>query len=422
MPPAESSIVHRGYRTELDPTRVQVAAFLKHAGTSRWTFNWGLQRKIETYRATGRTPTRFDLEKELVVRKQTDLPWLRQVSKCARQEALRDLDVAFAAFYRSWRHGRKSGFPRFKRRRLTAASFRFSGDNVKVEAGRIWLPRIGWVRLKEDGYLPVVGVHLVAATVAGRAGRWFVGLTVGRDVPDPPPSRGPVVGLDVGIAHLVTLSDGTMFESPREFGHYAARLRRAQRSMSRKKRGSANWRKSARTVAQVHMRIANVRADRTHKITTELTRTKSLIVVEDFRAQALGRNRCLSRALWNASLGELLRQLSYKAKWRGGAVQIAPLFFPSTKRCSSCGVVGPALPLAHRTFTCAACDFTLDRDVNAARNLCQLAASPADSNACGEDVRPYLAAALDEAGTAIGGGRSSWKTKVTTTSRVDTMR
>jgi putative transposase len=387
---------------------MQIAAFVRHAGTSRWTFNWGLQRKIETYRG-GRTATRFDLEKELVVRRRTDLPWLGDVSKCMRQEALKDLDVAFSRFYRSLRSGKKSGFPHYKKRRLTSSSFRFSGEAVKVESTRIRLARIGWVRLKEAGYLPIGGVHVVGATVSERAGRWFISVTVGREVPLAPPHRGPVVGLDVGISRLVTLSDGTMFAPPREFDRFQVRLRRAQRSMCRKKRGGANWRKSARAVARIHMRIANVRADRTHKITTELTRTKSVIVVEDFRAQALGRNRSVSRALWNAGLAELLRQLTYKAAWRGGKVQVAPMFFPSTKRCSSCGAVGPGLPLSQRTFTCAACGFVLDRDVNAARNLSQLAASPADSNACGEGIRPYLAAALYEAGTAPGGGRSSWK-------------
>ncbi len=326
-----------------------------------------------------------------------------------RQEALKDLDFAFARFYRSLRSGQKSGFPRYKKRRLTSLSFRFSGDALKVDSRRMRLPRIGWVRLKEADYLPVGGVHLVAATVSERAGRWFISLTVGRDVPLAPPNRGSVVALDVGISRLVTLSDGTMFAPPREFDRFRARLRRAQRSMCRKQKGGANWRRSARTVARLHMRIADVRADRTHKITTELTRTKSLIVVEDFRAQALGRNRRLSRALWNAGLAELLRQLTYKAAWRGGTIQVAPLFFPSTKRCSGCGQVGQELPLSQRTFTCAPCGFALDRDVNAARNLCQLAASPTDSNACGEDIRPYFAAALGEAGTALGGGRSSWK-------------
>jgi len=408
MRPPEPSVVYRGYRTELDPTRMQVAAFLKHAGTSRWTFNWGLQRKIETYR-DGKTATRFDLEKELAARKQTDLQWLGDVSKCARQEALRDLDFAFGTFYRSLHGGRKTGFPKFKKRRLTATSFRFSGDAVKVERTRIRLPRIGWVRLKEAEYLPTGGVHLVAATVSERAGRWFIGLTVGHEVLSPPPNRGPIAGLDVGVARLATLSDGTTFDPHGEFGRLKARLRRTQRSMCRRRRGSANWRKSARAVARIQMRIANVRADRTHKITTELTRTKSLIVVEDFRAQALGRNRRMSHALWNAGLAELLRQLTYKAKWRGGSVVVAPMFFPSTKRCSSCGSVGPEVPLAQRLFICAACGLEMDRDENAAKNLSQLAASPADSNACGEDVRPYLAAVLVEAGTAFGGGRSSWK-------------
>lgn len=185
---------------------------------------------------------------------------------------------------------------------------------------------------------------------------------------------------------------------------------RAQRAQARRKKGSRNWKKAVRRVAVLHAQIRDRRHDRLHKLTTELTRTKSLIVVEDFQAKALSRNRSVAGSLWDAAPGELVRQLSYKSKWRGGGVLVAPLFFPSTKQCSACGWLAADMPLDRRVFRCDRCGLEMDRDLNAAKNLVALAASPADSNACGEDVTPYLAAVLVEAGTVNeDGGRSSWK-------------
>jgi putative transposase len=402
--------IFRGYKTELDPTRDQVVLFMKHLGTARWAYNWGLQRKIETYRATGKTITRFDLEKELTRLKRADASWLFEVSRKVPSEALKDLETAFQRFFRG-RHGAKRyGFPRYKARRERLGSFRNPGDSIKVSESHIWLPRIGWVRLKEHGYLPASGVHLVAATVSERAGRWFVGLTVSYPAARPLPHLGPVVGLDVGLMNLAVLSDGTTHPRVRSFRASEKQLRRAQRAQSRRTKGSDNWKKAVRRVAVVHARIRDQRRDRLHKLTTELTRTKSLIVVEDFQAKALSRNRSISGSMWDAAPGEFLRQLADKSRWNGGRILVAPLFFPSTKLCSNCGWLASEVPLNQRVFRCGRCGVEVDRDLNAAKNLAGLAASPADSNACGEDVTPYLAAVLVEAGTvADDGGRSSWK-------------
>jgi putative transposase len=402
--------IFRGYKTELNPNRDQVALFTKHSGTARWTYNWGLQRKVEMYRATGKTLTRFDLERELVRRKRSDSPWLAQVSSDVPSEALKDLDVAFQRFFRGRRGSRRYGFPQYKARRERFGSFRFAGEGVKVADSCIWLPRIGWVRLKEYGYLPTGDVHLVAATVSERAGRWFVGLTVSYLETRPARHGGPVVGLDLGLINLAVLSDGTAYSRVHSFRRSENRLRRAQRAQARRKKGSRNWRKAVRRVARLHARIRDYRHDGLHKLTTELTRTKSLIVVEDFQTKALSRNRSLSGSLWDAAPSELLRQLSYKARWRGGSILVAPLFFPSSKLCSRCGWLAAEITLSQRAFRCERCGLEMDRDLNAAKNLEALAASPADSNACGEDVSPYHAAILVESGTVnADGGRSSWK-------------
>jgi putative transposase len=400
----------RGYKTELDPSRSQIDLFMKHSGTARWTFNWGLQRKIETYLTTGKTLTRFDLEKELAQRKRSDSLWLAQVSCRVPIEALKDLETAFQRFFRGRRQGRRYGFPHYKARHERIGSFRFTGDAIKVRRSHIWLPRIGWVRLKEHGYLPTIGEHFVAATVSKRAGRWFVGLTVRYAAASPAPHEGQVVGLDLGLVNIAVLSDGTAYPRIHSLRPHENQLRRAQRAQARRKKGSRNWEKAVHRVAALHARIRDRRHDQLHKLTTELTRTKSLIVVEDFQTKALSRNRSVSGSLWDAAPGEFLRQLSYKSKWRGGNILVAPLFFPSSKLCSRCGWLAAEMPLNQRAFRCERCGLELDRDLNAAKNLEALAASPADRNACGEDVTPCHAAVLVETGTVnADGGRSSWK-------------
>ncbi|MDP9282323.1 MAG: transposase [Chloroflexota bacterium] len=399
--------LYRGYRTELDPTRSQLELLRKFGGTARWTYNWGLQRKIEAYRAAGVVPTRFDLEKELVRLKRDDSPWLKEISKCVPQEALKDLEAAFQNFYRSLRGGRTCGFPRFKARRKSGTCFRIGGEALKITTTHIWLARIGWVRLKERGYLPTSEVHYVAVTVRERADKWFVGVTVGRPMPAVALHSGPSAGLDVGLLHLATLSDGTVYDSPRSLRRFDRRLRHADRALSRKQPGSRNWNRARLQLARLHLRVANIRLDANHKITTEVTRAKSLIVIEDFQTANLKRNKRVSRAFHDAAISQFLRQLPYKSQWRGGSVQVAPQFFPSTRMCSACGWINKSMSLAERTYRCDRCGLTIDRDINAAKNLHALAASPADSHACREDVSPYLVAVLDEAGTAdYGGGRS----------------
>lgn len=247
----------------------------------------------------------------------------------------------------------------------------------------------------------------MSVTVSERAGRWFVGLRVSRAIAGPPANKGPAVGLDVGLLHLATLSDGTVCDSPRALRRFTRRLRRASKALSRKTVGSSNWNKSRRRLARLHLRVENIRSDSTHKITTEVTRAKSLIVIEDFKTRNLSGNKRLAKSFQDVAISEFIRQLEYKSRWRGGSVLRAPPFFPSTKTCSRCGWIADELPLRDRTYRCQRCGLTLDRDVNAAKNLRALAASPADSNACGEDVRPCRAAVFAEAGTVDhDGGRA----------------
>jgi len=201
-----SAKVKRAHKTELKPNAGQRGALAKHAGSARFAYNWGLARKIESYRLTGKSPTAIDLHRELNSLEKSTYPWLYEVSKCAPQEALRDLDRAYANFFRRSRlkvkgeYKRKVGFPRFKSRRNGSGSFRLQGP-IQVEDGRVKLPRLGWMRLHEKGYLPRESdsLHIFSATVSEKAGRWFCSLQVEEERPEPERPSGPAIGIDLGV-------------------------------------------------------------------------------------------------------------------------------------------------------------------------------------------------------------------------------
>jgi len=378
------STILRAYKTELDPTCKQVRLLLQHAGAARWAFNWGLRKKIEAYKETGKSPSAIDLHRELNLLKKLPIeeggiPWMYESSKCAPQEKLRDLDKSYKNFFRRCKSGAKrKGFPRFKSRKKGVGSFRLTGS-VRPSATCIQLPVIGEVKLKEHGYFPIEGVKILSATISEAAGRWYVSLQVEKEHQ---PHKYPfehLVGVDVGIKHIAITSDGEVFENPHALVGLQSILRVRQKAVSRKKKGSHNRRKAVHRLAVLHARIANVRKDAIHKMTSSIAKSASVVVIESLNVVGMLKNHCLARSLSDASLGEIHRQLRYKMKWAGGEVREADRFYPSSKRCSKCGQVKQELSLSERTYQCEnpECLNVEDRDFNAALNLKALAASSA---------------------------------------------
>jgi putative transposase len=364
--------VNRAYRYELDPNVQQRILLAKHAGAARFAYNWGLARRIELHWQTGKTTNAIEQHRELNRLKKTEYPWLYEVSKCAPQEALRDLDRAFANFFRGLKEGRKVGFPQF-RKKGRDDRFRLTGA-IRVVGRAVQLPRLGRIRLKEE---PQVQGRILSATVNREADRWYVSLTVEADLPDPEPGRGPVVGVDVGLHHFATVvgDDGTVakIEAPRPLERSLRLLRRRQRQHSRKQRGSKNRRKSARWLARLHRRVRNIRRDFLHQLTTHLAKTKSVIVVEDLNVNGLLQNPYLARHIADSGWSEVRRMLAYKCTWYGSRLVVADRYYPSSKTCSACGHVLEALSLDVREWDCPVCGAHHDRDVNAARNLLAMA-------------------------------------------------
>ncbi|MFX0079169.1 MAG: RNA-guided endonuclease InsQ/TnpB family protein [Candidatus Hermodarchaeota archaeon] len=369
--------IHRGYRYELDPNNRQRTLLAKHAGCARFAYNWGLEQRIRLfYQQRGRFTNAIQQYRELSQLKKTQFTWMREVSKCAPQEALRDLDKAFENFWRGRKKRFKVGFPKFKRKGRHEG-FRLYGV-IRVFEKAVQLPRLGRLRLKEK---PQIQGRIISATVSRKADRWFVSICVERKITVPRPINGPRIGVDLGIRSLATLSDGTKIKNPQAFTKKLRKLKRLSQQVSRKKKGSHNQRKAIIRLARLYWRISNIRMDVIHKLTTYLAKNHSQIVIEDLCVKGLMKNKRLSRAIADVGFYEFRRQLEYKTRWYGSEVIIISQFFPSSKRCSQCGHTKNEFSLSERVFKCDNCGLQLDRDKNAANNL--VAASWAETiNAC----------------------------------------
>jgi len=397
-------IILRAFKTELDLNNIQKTACARHAGAARWAYNWGLARKMEAYQKGEKVPSAIDLHRELNVLKKGELSWMYEVSKCAPQEALRNLDQAYAHFFRrvkAKKAGKRIqvGFPKFKSKKNGLGSFRLTGV-IHIFNKAIQLPHLGRLRMKEHGYLPVESVHILNATVSEQAGHWFVSVQVEMEIPDSKATYRPVAGVDLGILALATISDGTRIENPRALKGSLRRLKRLQRVVSRRQKGSANREKAVRQLSRAHLRVANVRKNALHQVTSQLAKTKSVVALEDLNVSRMVQNHHLAQAIADVGFYEFRRQMMYKGQWYGCQVILADPFFPSSKRCSQCGHIQATLDLGTRVYICELCGLMIDRDLNAAINLEQLTTgSSPERYACREDVSPGYQAVLVEAGT-----------------------
>ncbi len=421
---ARIAAVHQALRFALDPTLGQRRDLARHAGASRYAYNWGLARLKACLDARHagdtavRLPSAMSLHKEWNRWKKgpDGIPWWHEVGKCAAQEALRDMERGLRAFWDS-RTGKRPGpkirFPRFKKKGRSRDSFRLTGA-IHLHPRAVTLPRIGTVRLLEDAArwverIEAGSVRVTSATVSREADRWFVALAVEAERPIlAHPEAGDTIGVDLGVLALATLSDGTVIPGPKALRRGLLRLRRLSRAHARKRRGSRNRARAARRLARHHAKVAAVRRDHLHKLTTRLAKTHGRIVVEDLNVKGMLGNRRLARALSDAGFYEFRRQLTYKCRWYGCELVVADRWYPSSKTCSGCGAVKPELSLSERTYRCQSCGVVLDRDLNAAINLAGWAhpavtASAAETlTACGADRKTGPGPAGGwEAGTGI---------------------
>jgi IS605 OrfB family transposase len=423
-------IIHQAYRFALDPTPKQVRALASHVGASRAAYNWALasimarisQREAErSYGFGGDDLTPFgswslpSLRKRWNQVKADVAPWWAENSKEAYASGIRNLVRGLDA-WRDSKAGKRKGppvrFPRFKSKRHGAVSCTFTTGVIRIESDRrhITLPRLGALRLHESARklarrIEAGTARILSATVKREGGRWFVSFACEVDkAMRTPVQPDAVVGVDVGINRLAVLSTGETIVNPRHLAGASRRLRRSCRRMSRRQgpdrrtgqKASNRWKRAVARVGHTHARIANLRRDGLHKLTTRLAAEFGTVVVEQLNVAGMLRNRRLAKAISDCGFGVIRQQLTYKTEWNGGRLVMADRWFPSSKTCSGCGAVKAKLTLSERTYTCITCGIVLDRDLNAARNLAALAATVAGSgsetlNGRGADQKTLLA-------------------------------
>jgi len=367
----------RGFQYRFYPSPAQRIALAKTFGCARYVYNWALDLRSTAWRA-GQERIGYAATDRALTRLKTEpaTAWLNEVSSVPTQQALRHLQTAFVNF---WENG--AAYPSFKRRddRQSAAFTRsgFQWDGSALKLAKIGKLKIRWSR-HFSGDPSTVDVSRT------RSGRYYVSFRVDEPLPAMPEASGQI-GIDLGLTAFAAFSDGSKHRAPRPLRRKMAQLKRAQKALSRKRKGSSNRKKARVRVARIHQKISDIRRDDLHQLTTRLVRENQTIVIEDLNVRGMMANHTLAGAIGDSGWGEFARQLAYKCEWHGRVLIRIDRFYPSSKICSACGFQHDAMPLDVREWPCPACGVTHDRDVNAARNV--LAAGLAVI-ACGGSVRP----------------------------------
>ncbi|CAM5491589.1 transposase [Streptomyces avidinii] len=375
----EPGTQQRVYRYRFYPTDTQAEQLLRTFGACRWVYNEGLALRVKAWEEYRLNLGFAESSRALTGwRRAPETSWLQDVSSTVLQQSLRHLDSAFARFFKG-----TAKFPKPKRKHRSRDSatyvrtgFRWHEDPERPGTGLIALAKqtepldVRWSRPLPSGDTPVK-----LTVTRDRAGRFFLYCLVEERIPQLPTAFAPgtdapkAVGIDLGLAALVTLDDGSTVDHPRLLKKYAKKLARLQRELHRKQKGSSNRGKVREKIARLYALISDARKDGLDQLTTRLVRENQVLVVEDLAVVNLLRTKKLRNAMTDASWGALLEMLRYKAAWYGRTVVVVDRYFPSTRRCSVCHTKGERLGLSVRSWTCGACGAVHDRDGNAAVNL-----------------------------------------------------
>lgn len=377
---------HQGFVYKLRPTETQLELLKQFGGAKRFVYNYFLALAREVYNQDKRHLSYNEMAKILTQLKQTDeFSWLKDMPAQALQQGLKDLETAYKNFFDKLKNGeipknpdgslqkRKDGqvkcSPRFKRKSDFSDTFRYP-QYIKVEGNRIWLPKIGWVRFHKSR--DIVGT-ICSATVSQRPSGWYVSVlceTPDIKVPEPVElTEENSVGIDVGVSSLVVASDGYTVLSLNAYRKLDKKLKREQRKLSKKCKGSRNYFKQQYKIARLHERITNMREDYAQKITSLLISDNQAVFAEDLNIQGMMKNHNLAKSIADASMGMLLEMLEWKAKRNFKTFHKIDRWYPSSKTCSCCGYKLDELKLSVREWTCSDCKTVHDRDRNAAINI-----------------------------------------------------
>ncbi|MFC8516394.1 RNA-guided endonuclease InsQ/TnpB family protein [Streptomyces sp. NPDC057257] len=381
------------YAFRLYPDAAQQAALARAFGCARVVFNDAVRAREDARRAGLPFPTAGQLSRTLITeaKRTKERCWLSEVSAVVLQQSLRDAEAAYRNFFscrKGTRTGAKAGSPRFKSRKDTRQSIRFTA-NARWSItghGHLNLPKIGAVKVTWSRKLPSTPTSVTV--VKDAAGRYFASFVIDTD-PATDAMRMPesdrTVGIDLGLTHFAVLSDGTKIDSPRFLRRAEKKLKKAHQELSRKQKGSKNRAKARLKVARAHAKVADARREFHHQLSTRLISENQGIAVEDLSVAGLARTK-LAKSVHDAGWSSFISMLTYKAQRYGRTLVKIGRFEPTSQTCSTCGAVDGPKPLNVREWTCSACGSVHDRDHNAALNVKQAAGLAV--SACGAPVRP----------------------------------
>ena len=376
----------RAYKIEINPTDEQKSKIHQTIGVSRFIYNFYIAHNKEIYEREGKFVSGMDFSKWLnneYIPNNQDKKWIKEVSSKATKQAIMNGDKAFRDFFKE-----AKGFPRFKKKKNQDVKAYFPKNNKTdwtLERHRVKIPTLGWVRLKEFGYIPVNSI-VKSGTVSQKADRYYVSILVEEtDIKISNPNNAGV-GIDLGIKEFAVCSDGIKFKNINKTStvkKVEKKLKREQRKLSRKyeslkirnkkeKGGNAtsqNIQKQIVKVQKLHQRLTNIRTDYINKIVSSIIKQKpSYITIEDLAVSNLMKNKHLSKAIASQKFFEFKTKLMSKCKQNNIELRIVDRFYPSSKTCSNCGKIKKDLKLSDRIYKCD-CGFTIDRDLNASINL-----------------------------------------------------
>ena len=379
----------KSFKVMLVPNNRQRTRLFQFAGAARFAYNWALNKEITAYEAGEKFISGNDLRKQFtVLRNSAEYSWLSTISNNVTKQAIKDCVDAYTKFFK-----KQVRRPRFKSRRHGDFSFYQDTDKIRITSTHVKLEaiatskrrnrqRLNWIRLAEDGRIPI-GVKYAQPRITFDGLNWWFSVTVEFKPEEKPWPYTEAVGIDLGVKNLAVCSDGTVYPNINriaEVRRLKKKQRRLQRSTSRKyemnkKKGerypkTRNIIKSEKKLLKLHHRLANIRQNYRHHVTSEIIRRKPrLIVLEDLNVRGMMSNRHLSKAVQEQGFYEFRRQIEYKAQWAKIPVTVADRYYPSSKTCVVCGHVKKNLHLSERIYHCENCGNEIDRDLQAAINL-----------------------------------------------------